>query len=49
RHRCIGEPFAYLQIKTIIATLVRIFDLELHNKFPDCDFTTMMVQPKNPM
>ncbi|CAG8496846.1 5792_t:CDS:2 [Cetraspora pellucida] len=50
RHRCIGEPFAYLQIKTIIATLVRIFDLELlNNKFPDCDFTTMMVQPKNPM
>ncbi|CAG8717422.1 34310_t:CDS:2, partial [Racocetra persica] len=50
RHRCIGESFAYVQIKTILATFVRTFDLELlNNKFPDCDFTTMMVQPKNPM
>ncbi|CAI2177480.1 10438_t:CDS:2 [Funneliformis geosporum] len=50
RHRCIGEPFAYLQIKTILAVFVRMFDLGLHeNKFPECDFTTMMVQPKNPL
>ncbi|CAG8479027.1 18524_t:CDS:2 [Gigaspora margarita] len=50
RHRCIGEPFAYVQIKTILATFVRTFNLELHNnKFPECDFTTMMVQPKHPM
>jgi sterol 14-demethylase len=50
RHRCIGEPFAYIQIKTIIAVFVRMFDLALHeNKFPECDFTTMIVQPQNPL
>ncbi|KAG9283992.1 hypothetical protein G9A89_005499 [Geosiphon pyriformis] len=50
RHRCIGETFAYVQIKTIIATVVRIFDMKLHNnKFPACDFTTMIVQPVKPM
>ncbi|CAG8433729.1 10424_t:CDS:2 [Diversispora eburnea] len=48
RHRCIGEQFAYVQIKTIIATLVRKFDFELVNgKLPMCDFTTMVVQPKD--
>ncbi|RIA97085.1 lanosterol 14-alpha demethylase [Glomus cerebriforme] len=48
RHRCIGEPFAYVQIKTIIAVFVRMFDLALHeNTFPECDFTSMIVQPKS--
>ncbi|CAJ0643705.1 8718_t:CDS:2 [Entrophospora sp. SA101] len=50
RHRCIGETFAYLQIKTIIAIFVRTFDLCLINKkFPDIDYTTMIAQPKNPI
>ncbi|CAG8606067.1 5058_t:CDS:2 [Acaulospora morrowiae] len=49
RHRCIGEPFAYLQIKTILATIVRTFKFELpDNKLPECDFTTMVVRPKDP-
>ncbi|CAG8446302.1 5655_t:CDS:10 [Ambispora gerdemannii] len=50
RHRCIGEPFAFLQIKTIIATFVRTYDLKLHNdKFPDSDYTTLIPQPIKPM
>lgn len=50
RHRCIGETFAYVQIKTIIATTVRMFKFELpNNKLPDCNFTTMVVTPKEPL
>ena len=29
RHRCIGENFAYVQIKTIWAYLIRNFDMDL--------------------
>ncbi|CAG8609735.1 8948_t:CDS:2 [Paraglomus brasilianum] len=50
RHRCIGESFAYVQIKTILATFVRMFDLRLHNnKFPEVDFTTLIVTPVKPL
>jgi len=50
RHRCIGESFAYVQIKTIWATLLRRYDFELVNgKFPDIDYTTMIHTPKDPM
>ncbi|CAG8611650.1 11044_t:CDS:2 [Ambispora leptoticha] len=50
RHRCIGEAFAYLQIKTIIATFVRLFEIKLHKgKFPNSDYTTLIPQPINPL
>ncbi|CAG8479387.1 10439_t:CDS:2 [Acaulospora colombiana] len=49
RHRCIGEAFAYVQLKTIVATIVRSFRFELPGKLPECDFTTMVVQPKKPL
>ncbi|KAI9597093.1 hypothetical protein BDF19DRAFT_470964 [Syncephalis fuscata] len=39
RHRCIGESFAYVQIKTILATMLR---------FPDMDFTSLVVLPTKP-
>lgn len=29
RHRCIGEHFATIQNKTIVATIINEFDLEL--------------------
>ncbi|PWZ03716.1 putative sterol 14 alpha-demethylase [Testicularia cyperi] len=45
RHRCIGEQFAYLQIGTIIATLVRHFKWTLDTKFPDPDYQSMVVLP----
>ncbi|KAJ7067082.1 cytochrome P450 [Mycena amicta] len=41
KHRCIGEQFAYLQIGTIIATLIQRIELRLPNP-------TMIMMPKDP-
>ncbi|KAJ1974373.1 Lanosterol 14-alpha-demethylase [Dimargaris xerosporica] len=48
RHRCIGEPFAYMQIKTIVATLVRHFDFALPKGLPKPDYTKMFILPQDP-
>ncbi|KAJ3041262.1 Lanosterol 14-alpha-demethylase [Rhizophlyctis rosea] len=54
RHRCIGEAFAYVQIKTIIATFLREFEFDLlrddkgEKVFPPMDFTSLIVMPKKP-
>ncbi|KAI9337046.1 cytochrome P450 [Zopfochytrium polystomum] len=52
RHRCIGEAFAYLQNKTIVALLLRRYELSLpkdpktgEGKFPETDFTSLIVVP----
>ena len=34
RHRCIGEQFAYLQIGTVISTIIRKMELKLEGEFP---------------
>ncbi|ROK64949.1 Lanosterol 14-alpha demethylase [Anabarilius grahami] len=50
RHRCIGENFAYVQIKTIWSTLLRLFDFELvDGHFPPVNYTTMIHTPHNPV
>lgn len=51
RHRCIGEAFAYVQLKTIIATFVRTFDFGFAPgfKFPERDYTTLIVMPVKPV
>ncbi|KAL8600588.1 hypothetical protein ACOMHN_062459 [Nucella lapillus] len=50
RHRCIGESFAYAQIKTAVSTLLRHYRLELvGGYFPEVDFTTMIHTPKTPI
>jgi sterol 14-demethylase len=50
RHRCIGEQFGYLQIKTILATMIRLFDFELESGkgVPKSDYTSMVVVPEKP-
>ncbi|KAA1081585.1 Lanosterol 14-alpha-demethylase [Puccinia graminis f. sp. tritici] len=49
RHRCIGEQFAYLQLSTLGATVIRNCELELvSNQFPKPDYTTMLVCPIKP-
>lgn len=49
RHRCIGEQFAYLQLSTLGATVIRNCDLELtSDEFPKPDYTTMLVCPLKP-
>ncbi|XP_066571553.1 lanosterol 14-alpha demethylase [Amia ocellicauda] len=50
RHRCIGENFAYVQIKTIWSTMLRLFDFELvDGYFPTVNYTTMIHTPHNPV
>ncbi|KAI9093850.1 cytochrome P450 [Phlyctochytrium arcticum] len=55
RHRCIGEAFAYVQIKTIVATMLREFEFSLPvNEAtgqpikPEPDYTSLIVMPKKP-
>ncbi|MBV6622506.1 MAG: cytochrome P450 [Rivularia sp. (in: Bacteria)] len=48
RHRCIGQAFAYQQIKVIWSVLLRQYDLELvHNNY-EPDYTTFVVGPRQP-
>ncbi|XP_070566082.1 lanosterol 14-alpha demethylase-like [Ptychodera flava] len=50
RHRCIGENFAYVQIKTIWSVLLRKYELELvDGHFPEVNTTTMIHTPDNPI
>ncbi|XP_066525562.1 lanosterol 14-alpha demethylase [Hoplias malabaricus] len=50
RHRCIGENFAYVQIKTIWSTMLRLYDFHLvDGYFPSVNYTTMIHTPHNPL
>ncbi|KAL3157764.1 hypothetical protein ABBQ32_012190 [Trebouxia sp. C0010 RCD-2024] len=46
RHGCMGTNFAYLQIKTILSIMLRNFEMELVDPFPEADYTSMVVGPK---
>ena len=45
RHRCIGENFAYMQIKTIWAYLLRNFELEMEGGLPQPNYEALVVGP----
>jgi sterol 14alpha-demethylase len=47
RHRCIGEQFAYLQLGTITAAMVREFKFRLPAgaKIPDTDYSSLFSRP----
>ncbi|CAL8396854.1 unnamed protein product [Gadus morhua 'NCC'] len=50
RHRCIGENFAYVQLKTILSTMMRAYEFDLvDGYFPTINFTTMIHTPHNPV
>uniref|UniRef100_A0A5F8GI72 Lanosterol 14-alpha demethylase n=1 Tax=Monodelphis domestica TaxID=13616 RepID=A0A5F8GI72_MONDO len=50
RHRCIGENFAYVQIKTIWSILLRLYEFDLVNGyFPTVNYTTMIHTQHNPI
>ncbi|MGH0122967.1 UNVERIFIED_CONTAM: hypothetical protein FKN15_077621 [Acipenser sinensis] len=50
RHRCIGENFAYVQIKTIWSTMLRLYEFDLvDGYFPSVNYTTMIHSPNNPI
>lgn len=52
RHRCIGEQFAYVQLGTILATMVRL--LKVRNVegregcIPDTDYSSLFSRPMSP-
>ncbi|KDN34255.1 hypothetical protein RSAG8_12664, partial [Rhizoctonia solani AG-8 WAC10335] len=48
RHRCIGEKFAYVQLGTILSTVVRTIEMGLDSGVPAHNYHTMIVQPKEP-
>ena len=46
-HSCIGQSFAFLQVKTIMSVLFREFELEMVSKtMPEIDYEAMVVGPK---
>lgn len=50
RHRCIGENFAYIQIKTIWSVLLRKYEFELvKGHFPPVNYSTMIHTPVKPI
>ncbi|KAL6856125.1 hypothetical protein ACP4OV_018927 [Aristida adscensionis] len=46
RHACVGEAFAYMQVKVIWSHLLRNFELELVSPFPETDWNVVMPGPK---
>ena len=46
RHQCLGERFAFLQIKAIWSALVRNFDFELIDGVPAVDYSAIVAGPK---
>jgi len=48
RHRCIGEHFAYLQIGTIVATIIREIEIRLAHAVPEHNYHTLITLPKEP-
>ena len=51
RHRCIGEQFAYVQLQTVLATLVRDFrfvTLDGSDKIVGTDYSSLFSQPLRP-
>ncbi|KAF7020399.1 hypothetical protein CFC21_033504 [Triticum aestivum] len=46
RHACVGEAFAYMQIKVIWSHLLRNFEMEMASPFPETDWNVVMPGPK---
>eukprot|EP00897_Mesotaenium_endlicherianum_P007787 jgi/Mesen1/7036/ME000367S06251 len=46
KHGCMGESFAYMQIKAIWSVLLRSFDFELLSGYPESDYSSLVVGPK---
>ena len=48
RHKCLGNAFAILQIKTILAVLLQRYEFELTDDPIEPDFQAMVIGPKAP-
>lgn len=50
RHRCVGETFAYMQIKTIWSVLLKKYKFSLIDGFfPPVNYSTMIHTPTKPI
>jgi sterol 14-demethylase len=49
RHKCMGNAFALLQIKTILAVLLDHYDFQLAGDAIDTDFQGLVLGPKPPI
>lgn len=47
RHRCIGEQFAYVQLQTITAMVLRDFKFKI-DKIPETDYSSLFSRPMAP-
>lgn len=43
RHGCLGETFAYMQVKAVWSYLLRHFEIDLAGPFPEVDWNAMVV------
>jgi len=48
RHRCIGEGFAYVQIKTLWSTILSQYEILPDGPMPKPDYQSLVVLPSNP-
>ncbi|MFW5920204.1 MAG: cytochrome P450 [Polyangiales bacterium] len=49
RHKCMGNAFAILQVKAILASLLRGYEFELEDPQVESDFQGLVVGPKEPV
>jgi sterol 14-demethylase len=49
RHKCMGNAFAILQLKTILAILLRDYDFDLLGDPIESDFHGVVIGPKQPI
>lgn len=49
RHKCLGNAFALLQIKTILAYLLRNYEFKLYGDPIEADFQGLVLAPKMPL
>jgi len=46
-HSCMGQNFAYMQVKTVMSILFREYEIErIDDKMPNCAYEDMVVGPK---
>ena len=45
-HTCMGESFAFMQIRTILSVLLSTYEVEMNGPFPQADYDAMVVMPK---
>jgi sterol 14alpha-demethylase len=47
-HTCMGESFAFMQLRTILSVVLSMFDLEMLGKLPPASYEAMVVMPHGP-